>query len=79
MKDASAALKGIRRAAKSRERADAARAKATDGATFFIAASKSPLVGTGISTGSPCFGLVFCLRLVMRLIVPVPDSDLLQP
>lgn len=30
MKDASVAIKGIRRAAKSRERADAARAKATD-------------------------------------------------
>jgi hypothetical protein len=30
MKDASAAIKGIRRAAKSRKRADAARAKATD-------------------------------------------------
>jgi hypothetical protein len=30
MKDATAAIKGIRRAAKSRERADAARAKATD-------------------------------------------------
>jgi DNA-binding phage protein len=30
MKDASAAIKGIRRAAKSRERANAARAKATD-------------------------------------------------
>jgi hypothetical protein len=30
MKDVSAAIKGIRRAAKTRERADAARAKATD-------------------------------------------------
>lgn len=30
MKDATVAIKGIRRAAKSRERADAARAKATD-------------------------------------------------
>jgi len=30
MKDATAAIKGIRRAAKSRERADAARTKATD-------------------------------------------------
>ena len=30
MKDASVAIKGIRRAAKSRERADAARHKATD-------------------------------------------------
>jgi hypothetical protein len=30
MKDATAAIKGIRRAARSRERADAARAKATD-------------------------------------------------
>jgi DNA-binding phage protein len=30
MKDAAAAIKGIRRAAKSRERADAARHKATD-------------------------------------------------
>ena len=30
MKDASTAIKGIRRAAKSRERADAARAKATN-------------------------------------------------
>jgi hypothetical protein len=30
MKDATAAIKGIRRAAKSRERADTARAKATD-------------------------------------------------
>lgn len=30
MKDAAAAIRGIRRAAKSRERADAARAKATD-------------------------------------------------
>jgi hypothetical protein len=30
MKDATAAIKGIRRAAKARDRADAARAKATD-------------------------------------------------
>ena len=30
MKDATAAIKGIRRAAKNRERADVARAKATD-------------------------------------------------